>query len=328
MLERLGVPADDDRVYLVLLEDPGLTRIELAERSGLSYRAIQRALAGFAELGVVSRLAGRPARYVAAAPDTAVEMLLGRQQQAAALARAEAQTLLETIPAARLRRREDQLEIVTGRQAVASRIRQLVDTAADELLVLDQPPLACAPGPNGDWSSLVRRGVRTRRVYAPEAIEQPDAGEESSERAFGAEQVRICEDLPAKLVIADRAVAMLPFTDEGSGVDSALVVCSSTLLVALVHLFELLWQRSVPVSRRNGEWSVEGGLDERLLGLLAAGLKDEAIARQLGVSLRTVHRRTSELLDRLGARTRFQAGMQAVRRGMLADGAASAATTG
>nr|WP_243727306.1 LuxR C-terminal-related transcriptional regulator [Actinocrispum wychmicini] len=74
-------------------------------------------------------------------------------------------------------------------------------------------------------------------------------------------------------------------------------------------------------ARRRTRWSPTvwsaGCLDDRLLSLLAAGLKDEAIARQLGVSLRTVHRRTSELSESLGARTRFQAGMRAERQGLL-----------
>jgi DNA-binding NarL/FixJ family response regulator len=48
-----------------------------------------------------------------------------------------------------------------------------------------------------------------------------------------------------------------------------------------------------------------------LLGLLVAGLKDETIARQLGVSLRTVQRRIAALMHELGARTRFQAGVAA-----------------
>ncbi len=50
---------------------------------------------------------------------------------------------------------------------------------------------------------------------------------------------------------------------------------------------------------------------------LAAGLKDEAIGRQLGIRLRPVNRRTSQLLERLGARTRFQAGLRAARQGPL-----------
>jgi DNA-binding NarL/FixJ family response regulator len=60
------------------------------------------------------------------------------------------------------------------------------------------------------------------------------------------------------------------------------------------------------------------GADEgALLGLLAAGLTDSAIGRHLGTHPRTVQRRVRELLDRLGAGTRFQAGLQAVRRGWL-----------
>ena len=55
----------------------------------------------------------------------------------------------------------------------------------------------------------------------------------------------------------------------------------------------------------------------RLLMLLASGLKDEAIARQLGIGERTVRRRVAELADRLGARTRMQFGIQAVRQGWL-----------
>ena len=96
-----------------------------------------------------------------------------------------------------------------------------------------------------------------------------------------------------------------------------LVVRSPHLLGALVQLFEMLWEASVPPDRRAGAANPENRFDERLLLLLAAGLKDEAIARQLGVSLRTVHRRTSDLLDRLGVRTRFQAGMRAAQQGLL-----------
>lgn len=54
-----------------------------------------------------------------------------------------------------------------------------------------------------------------------------------------------------------------------------------------------------------------------LITLLTAGMTDDAIARRLGVSARTVQRRVSELMESLGARTRFQAGAQAVRRGLL-----------
>lgn len=58
-------------------------------------------------------------------------------------------------------------------------------------------------------------------------------------------------------------------------------------------------------------------LDRELLRLLAEGWQDQAIARQLQVSVRTVARRTAHLMDRLGARTRFQAAVLARDRGWL-----------
>ena len=57
--------------------------------------------------------------------------------------------------------------------------------------------------------------------------------------------------------------------------------------------------------------------DARILSLLSDGRSDATIARQSGVSLRTVERRVRALMDRLDAKTRFQAGAQAARRGWI-----------
>ncbi|WP_139827727.1 helix-turn-helix domain-containing protein [Nesterenkonia sp. PF2B19] len=50
---------------------------------------------------------------------------------------------------------------------------------------------------------------------------------------------------------------------------------------------------------------------------MASGLTDEHMARELGISRRTLSRRVQDLLERTGARTRFQLGVQAARRGWL-----------
>ncbi|GAA4992763.1 DNA-binding CsgD family transcriptional regulator [Nonomuraea thailandensis] len=60
---------------------------------------------------------------------------------------------------------------------------------------------------------------------------------------------------------------------------------------------------STAISAR--EWQV--------LQLLAQGCTDEMVARNLDVSLRTVRRVTADLMNRLGARSRFQAGLKASR---------------
>ena len=77
---------------------------------------------------------------------------------------------------------------------------------------------------------------------------------------------------------------------------------------------------AVGARRRRPQLDVErpaptcGGL---LLAQLADGAKDEQIARKLDVSLRTVRRRIAALMTDLGVDTRFQAGVEAARRGWL-----------
>ncbi|WP_033443075.1 helix-turn-helix domain-containing protein [Saccharothrix sp. NRRL B-16314] len=79
--------------------------------------------------------------------------------------------------------------------------------------------------------------------------------------------------------------------------------------------------------RRSTTTAVEEDADEagleptdatrRLLLLMRTGAIDEAIARELGVSPRTVHRRITRLQDLLGVRSRFQLGVIVCERGWV-----------
>lgn len=66
----------------------------------------------------------------------------------------------------------------------------------------------------------------------------------------------------------------------------------------------------------------------RIIDCLIRGQKDDAIARSLGVSTRTIDRRMVLLMDAVGARSRFQLGLRltpdllAVLRSMAGDSAA------
>ncbi|GAA2740295.1 LuxR C-terminal-related transcriptional regulator [Kitasatospora cinereorecta] len=55
-------------------------------------------------------------------------------------------------------------------------------------------------------------------------------------------------------------------------------------------------------------------LERKLLALLAQGLTDAAVAKRLSVSVRTERRMVAELMHRLGASGRFEAGVKAARR--------------
>lgn len=51
--------------------------------------------------------------------------------------------------------------------------------------------------------------------------------------------------------------------------------------------------------------------------MLAAGLTDEVAGRRLGISARSVRRQMAGLMERLGASSRFEAGLRAAQRGWL-----------
>ncbi|MFI6040941.1 response regulator transcription factor [Nocardia sp. NPDC051321] len=54
-----------------------------------------------------------------------------------------------------------------------------------------------------------------------------------------------------------------------------------------------------------------------LIQLLCEGHTDEAAARRMNLSVRTVRRLTQQLMGHLGARSRFEAGVLAARMGLI-----------
>jgi DNA-binding NarL/FixJ family response regulator len=213
------------------------------------------------------------------------------------------------------RQPDELLEILIGQHAVADRFTQLVRDCEAELLVIDRPPYAAdIPVAEQGLTARLRDHLDVRGLYAPESLEYPGALAAARRAVAAGEQSRVHPKVPMKLAIADRRVALLPLVLEDM-VASALVIRPCALLDALVALFELLWQQATPLVPAGADHPHPSDLG--LLTLLAGGAKDETIARQLGISPRTVTRRVAELLDELGARTRFQAGVLAERHGWL-----------
>jgi hypothetical protein len=151
-------------------------------------------------------------------------------------------------------------------------------------------------------------------IYSPDSLDIPGGVDEAFSAADAGETSRVHPQVPMKLAVFDGKIALLPLAVDQL-VDSALVVHPCALLDALIEMFWLLWDQAVPVVPS----AKADPTDARLMTLLAAGFKDDAIARQLALSSRTVGRRVAELMETLGARTRFQAGIHAQRRHLLED---------
>ncbi len=156
-------------------------------------------------------------------------------------------------------------------------------------------------------------GRRSRAIYPVRAI--AEAPEALRTRARLGEQVRVISEVPTRMFIFGDAHAVIPepigFTDE-----PRIHVRQRAIVAALTFWFEALWARAAPVPElESGDVTPDGR--QFLLEQLMAGATDEVIARKLGISLRTVRRRVAALMTELGVDTRFQAGVEAVRRGWL-----------
>ena len=115
--------------------------------------------------------------------------------------------------------------------------------------------------------------------------------------------MRVLAEVPSRLAIMGTSAVLVP---ELFGQDAGrrLVVRQPALIAALTLLFEALWERAMAVPGLDGTARADDRTSDRrlLLDQLAAGAKDEQIARTLGLSLRTVRRRVADLLDELGRR--------------------------
>lgn len=164
----------------------------------------------------------------------------------------------------------------------------------------------------------LRRGVRYRVLFPDRARTVPALALRLGSLALAGAEVRTVPDVPTDATVVDEAVAMLPSELRDGRSGGVAVFRLPSVVSTVVELFERVWPSAV--SLMASDVPQGAGLTERereLLALLSVGCTDEVAAARLGISVRTVRRMMSAIMNRLGARSRFQAGIKAADRGWL-----------
>ena len=332
----LDVPGLDplsERVYLDLLESGRSNAAHASATFGVGVPAASAILESLREMGLASRLEGDEHDYTAVDPGYALRVIadrMGDQVQRIRQTLPRLVDLFERVPVTE--GDHTQTQVLGDADAVAAWYTRLQHEARHEFLAFDRPPYVSASLDPVE-STALDRGVEWRAIYTIESFDTGTTWDEVAELAELGEQARIAPDLPVKLAIVDGRSALVSLTLEPGRI-TGLVTSSGPLVDALRQLFEFHWARSMPLGHARAE--VERGAvpprgrvagagrtrdatsEERtLLALMAVGMKDDGIARQLQISPRTLRRRTQELMTALEADTRFQAGLEAARRGWL-----------
>lgn len=330
MLDLLDLTPPDLAVYEVLIDGPAMTQAELAATMAASVE-VPSVLASLEAKGLVSRIPGSPARFVAVAPEIALEASFQDRERRLKQARDYVKQLSARFQQSdRTRDPAELVEIISGREAIRHRSEQLQRSAREQFRGVDKPPYTVetvnTTVEEPVEMEMLRAGIRYRVIYDRAGLESFHQMRSDLEAGMAlGEQARVLTNAPTKLIIIDDRVAMIPLEPASASLVSMIVVHPSGLLEALCSLFEDLWRRSLPLTLpdlapqttdpRSPDQPTQEEL--RLLNLLATGITDDAIAKHLNVSYRTMQRRLRALLDRLDADTRFQAGLQANRRGWL-----------
>ncbi|WP_370091528.1 LuxR C-terminal-related transcriptional regulator [Streptacidiphilus sp. MAP12-20] len=165
---------------------------------------------------------------------------------------------------------------------------------------------------------IVQRGVRFRMIYQHTTRTQLAMRSYVSAMVEGGAEIRTTDQLAERMFIFDRELAFIPKRSQPGQPLGAVVVREPVLVSFLCALFDQFWINSQPFDTEGpGYQNVSGDLKRSLLELLAQGLKDEVVARRLGMSVRTCRRHIASLMQDLGAESRFEAGVKATQLGLL-----------
>ncbi|MER7908944.1 helix-turn-helix transcriptional regulator [Streptomyces sp. NPDC096068] len=157
---------------------------------------------------------------------------------------------------------------------------------------------------------LLARGVRLRTLYQHTVRYNPATMDYIHQitDAGASAQVRTLDELFERLIVFDREVAFIPARSDRQ---SALEVRNQALVAFLVDVYERAWQRATPLtssSRSREEPSVIPGIRRTICQLLISGYVDEAIARRVGMSVRTCRSHIAKIAEQLGSTNRAQLG--------------------
>ncbi len=334
-LGAVGLDRDEERVWELLVAVPAMTAADVGEAIGVPAARAAAVLRRLADRGLATHRLDDATQFVAARPSVALGGTLADRESELRSAAARVARLDEVYASVhRGRQPVDLVDVVLGSDAVAATVEQIQLSARHQVLSLVKAPVRVIGSADNTAEDIATtRGV-TYRVVLEQAMldEEPRLYEELVRVRDLGEHARVAQSVPTKLYIVDNEVALVPLGVTGASVEGALLVHRSGLLEALVALFEATWRTAreilPPPENATGTaaetypgYEELEHLDRQVLTLLLAGLTDDAAAKALGLSSRTVQRRVRAMMKIGQVETRLQLGQVAALRGWSASSA-------
>ncbi|MEU1465223.1 helix-turn-helix transcriptional regulator [Streptomyces sp. NPDC005727] len=311
-----------------MISDPDWTPERARQRLELSEIDFQLATHTLVEAGLLQVTAGEGG-FAPVAPEAAVARLLAMEEESSRSRSSELRerrstlsTLASNLPLLQARASSDtRIEVLTGQERIAKALDGVSVSAGKEILSmhagspLPREALEASREPN---RAVLDRGVAMRSIHLESMTRMPYAQAHLQALKESGCQVRMTPVLPFRMILVDGVRAYVSRPARGS-VMTALEVTGEEVCWLLRQAFDHCWLNAKPLSEpKNTGQEVELSERERtVLRLLAVGATDDAVARALGVSPRTLRRMTTVILEKIGARSRFEAGVRAAMLSLI-----------
>ncbi|CCK32348.1 hypothetical protein BN159_7969 [Streptomyces davaonensis JCM 4913] len=209
------------------------------------------------------------------------------------------------------------IQYVEGLETVREAIGDALWRAKREILTAqpDEPgPGAALDGGYAAVREPLTRGVALRMLFQHSArFSAPKKRYVQQVMEHRNVQVRTLPEFFDRLVVVDGEVAFIP-----GGEHSAALIRDRAVIAFLLGVFEKAWVRAErfpfrPVRAADAAREVVPDVRQAIKALLIEGRSDKAIARRLGMSLRSVQGHIASLREQYGAEHRFQLGYRMAR---------------
>ncbi|MFD6239553.1 LuxR family transcriptional regulator [Streptomyces diastaticus] len=326
MLTTFGLDLLEEAVYRELSASPPPTAEEVADRLAAAPDLVRGCLDRLLELGLIRPSFEAPGEFTVVDPILSLrESLAGQHEELMRRQRRVAETQAEVVrllmaEASGRPGRGEQVERLLGRDEVQRRVDRLAGGTTREVLAFVPGGARSTPelsATRRNDAALLSRSVSIRAVGAD--TDSYDAATLAHVRWLTANggRFRGCAAPLPGMILFDGSVALVPL-DPRNTAAGALQVAAPGLVAPLVVLFEQTWASATPLEDgRPTTDDLPNSKELALLRLVAEGCTDAAAAGRLHVSHRTARRMMAVLMERLGARSRFEAGVKAARRGWL-----------
>lgn len=309
------------RMYMLAVRSPNLTRLQMIA-AGIPADTIEPAVKFLTRNGLL-RPSGQDT-WEAIPPELALPSLATSYEARATYLRDAADDLTHFYHSSRLPTEEPThgVTVLRSTDELRAAVQVVSGAATKEIWAAydDSPRAAHLFGNDLDWHRerlIARSGtpLRRRTTFDSRLLQHPRAGDVLLARVESGEENRFLSGLPFSVIVADDSCAVVDLSSYDTSGAGSLLVQDLRMVLALRRLCETWWQLATPMA-----WESLGELDRDsafILSMLAGGATDATMAAQTGLSQRTIERRVRVLMNRLGATTRFQAGVLAVRRGWI-----------